>query len=254
MLPRRPAAHRAALRRDADRYAVAAGNAPQIYRDPRRTFGVRHSRSEHRFYPLHSYFTGTGPPQRRLGCPARRRRSSSRAGNRFSPSRDGQVGRLAERAQSLVARRLGGGNARELVKQAAQASEEDGLLTYCSAPAFPLPRLAGPVVASRPSRPRGDRHASVWIDTVAPALHERVTPPVFHAIDYSALRVLNDGTAGSPTRSRRASSSGDLAWSIRTTMQALSSIHGLVEALVVLVGVQVDELLRERRESATTSG
>jgi membrane protein len=135
---------------------------------------------------------------------------------------------VEERVQSLAAKRLGIGGVRAVAKDAVQAFEKHGLLTYGSAIAFrwlvsvvPLSLLALAVLGALGK-------SSVWTDDVAPVIHERVTPPVFHAIDYSAQRVLNHGTAGLIAFAS-ALFVWDLAWSIRATMEALSAIHGVEE-------------------------
>jgi membrane protein len=69
---------------------------------------------------------------------------------------------------------------------------------------------------------------STWKDSIAPAIKPRVTQPVFHAIDYSAEKVLSSGTAGVIVFA-----TGlviwDLALGVSAIMDALNRIHDVEE-------------------------
>jgi membrane protein len=64
----------------------------------------------------------------------------------------------------------------------------------------------------------------VWTDTLAPGLQDRVTPPVYAAIDYSVERILSDGSVG-----LIAFASALLLWellrAVRAVTIALNEIH-----------------------------
>ena len=73
---------------------------------------------------------------------------------------------------------------------------EHNLLTYAAAIAFqglialvPLTLLSLGVLGATGNR-------QLWTGHVAPAIRARLTPPVFHGIDFTARRILDHGTAG----------------------------------------------------------
>ena len=67
---------------------------------------------------------------------------------------------------------------------------------------------------------------NVWSDSLAPALHGRVTPAVYHAIDDTARRVLHSGSAGVIAFSALLST-WYLAAAMRAVMEALNAIHDM---------------------------
>ena len=68
----------------------------------------------------------------------------------------------------------------------------------------------------------------VWSDSIAPAVHDRVTQPVFDAIDYSVRKILSDGSIG-----LIAFASLLLLWelarAVRAVTVALNEIHDVEE-------------------------
>ena len=83
-----------------------------------------------------------------------------------------------------------------------------------------------------------------WADTIAPAIRERVTPPVFTAIDFSVERILSSGTAGLITFAALLLL-WDLTWAVRAIMAALNQIHEVEESrsagrrILVSIGLAV---------------
>jgi membrane protein len=105
---------------------------------------------------------------------------------------------------------------------------EHGLFVYTSAISFralvalvPLILLALGLLGAL-----GQQH--VWTQTVAPAIHDRVTPPVYAGINASVQKILRSGTAG-----LIAFASVLLFWyaaaAIMVVMSALNRIHEVEE-------------------------
>jgi membrane protein len=67
-----------------------------------------------------------------------------------------------------------------------------------------------------------------WHDSIAPAIEPRVTEPVFHAIDYSAEKILSSGTAPLIVFAT-ALVVWDLAIGIFGVMSALNRVHDIEE-------------------------
>jgi len=64
----------------------------------------------------------------------------------------------------------------------------------------------------------------VWPDRIAPAVSERVTPPVFTGIDFSVGRILSDESGGLIAFAG-ALALWDATWAARAVMDALNTIH-----------------------------
>lgn len=83
-----------------------------------------------------------------------------------------------------------------------------------------------------------------WENSIAPAIEPRVTQPVFHAIDYSAQKILSSGTAGLILFAS-ALVLWDLAIGVSAIMNALNRIHEIEERrsrtrrIVTAVGLAV---------------
>lgn len=83
-----------------------------------------------------------------------------------------------------------------------------------------------------------------WKNSIAPAIEPRVTQPVFHAIDYSAQKILSSGTAGLILFAS-ALVLWDLAIGVSAIMNALNRIHEIEERrsrtrrIVTAVGLAV---------------
>jgi membrane protein len=67
-----------------------------------------------------------------------------------------------------------------------------------------------------------------WRKSIAPEIEPHVTPPVFHAIDYSAEKILSSGTAGLIVFSA-ALVLWDLALALAAIIDALNQIHDAEE-------------------------
>lgn len=112
----------------------------------------------------------------------------------------------------------------ELVRLIAGQFREHDLFAYASAIAFrglvalvPLTLLGLALLATLGLR-------DVWINTMAPAIEGRVTPPVYSAIDYSVDRILSSGTAGLIAFAV-VLLVWDLFWAVGAVMLALNRIH-----------------------------
>jgi membrane protein len=131
-----------------------------------------------------------------------------------------------------------------VVAQIWAAFVEHNLLTYAAAIAFqaliafvPLTLLAFGILGATDNR-------RLWTKHVAPAIHDRVRPPVFHAIDDTARRILDHGTAGLIAVSI-VLSIWYLTAAMRAVIEALDHIHdvedkrpwGVRIATAVLLGV-----------------
>lgn len=111
-----------------------------------------------------------------------------------------------------------------VVREIADAFVQHNLLTYAAAVSFqalvaliPLSLLALGLLGAAGKQ-------SVWRDTVAPAIRGRVTPPVYHAIDFTAERVLSSGTPGLIAFAC-VLSTWYLGAAVRAVMEALNAIH-----------------------------
>ena len=111
-----------------------------------------------------------------------------------------------------------------VVAQIWAAFVEHNLLTYAAAIAFqaliafvPLTLLALGLLGATGNR-------RLWTRHVAPAIHDRLTPQVFHGIDSTARRILEHGTAGLIAVSVLLSI-WYLTAAMRAVIEALDQIH-----------------------------
>ena len=111
-----------------------------------------------------------------------------------------------------------------MAREIADAFVEHNLLTYAAAIAFQALVALVPLSILGLGLLGALGLDSVWSDSVAPAFRGHVTPPVYHAIDYTARRVLQSGSAGVIAFSA-ALSTWYLAAAIRAVMEALNAIH-----------------------------
>ena len=111
-----------------------------------------------------------------------------------------------------------------VARKIADAFVEHNLLTYAAAIAFQALVALVPLSILGLALLGALGLDSVWTDSVAPAIHGRVTQPVYHAIDYTARRVLSSGSAGVIAFSA-ALSTWYLAAAMRAVMEALNMIH-----------------------------
>jgi membrane protein len=111
-----------------------------------------------------------------------------------------------------------------VVAQISAAFVEHNLLTYAAAIAFqalialvPMTLLALGLLGATGNR-------QLWTRHVAPAIHDRLRPAVFHGIDDTVRRILEHGTAGVITVSLLLSV-WYLTAAMRAVIEALDQIH-----------------------------
>jgi membrane protein len=126
----------------------------------------------------------------------------------------------------LAKRRLG--PARDALQLLVDAANKHRLVTHASAVSFralialvPLTLLGLGLLGALGLQ-------STWSDSIAPPIQDRVAPPVFEAIDYSAQKILTSGTA-SLIAFAALLLIWDLMWAVRAIMIALNDIHGVEE-------------------------
>jgi membrane protein len=121
---------------------------------------------------------------------------------------------------------------------------EHELLTYASAVAFRALVALVPLVLLALALLGALGLKDVWRDTLAPGIEDRVTRPVFAAIDSSVEKILSSGTAGLITFAALLLL-WDLTWAVVVVMRALNRIHEIQERrswtrrLSVAVGLAV---------------
>jgi membrane protein len=116
------------------------------------------------------------------------------------------------------------------------------LLTYAAAIAFQALIALVPMTLLGLGLLGATGHKEVWTDHIAPAIQGRLTQPVYHAIDYSVTRILDNGTAGLIAFSV-VLSLWYLTAAMRAVIEALNRIHdvdddrGWWNRLAVAVGL-----------------
>lgn len=115
------------------------------------------------------------------------------------------------------------------VRDIAQAAARHRLSTHASAIAFRILVSFVPAVLLGLGLLAALGLRDVWTDSLAPAIQERVTAPVFEAIDFSVKRIFSDSSAG-----LIAFASLLLLWelsrAVRSVMVALNEIHDVDES------------------------
>jgi membrane protein len=131
-------------------------------------------------------------------------------------------------ATASASRRRQRASAGELVRLLREDFTEHRLAIYASAVAFralvsliPLALLALGVLGAL-------GRVDTWRNSIAPAIAPHVSRPVFHAIDYSALKILHSGTAGLIALST-ALVVWDMGQAMSATIDALNRIHDVEE-------------------------
>jgi membrane protein len=159
----------------------------------------------------------------------------------FPALRAGNLREIAARTLTPAAR------AQELLRLLGRGIADDRLLTYAAAIAFQSLIALIPLTLFGLGLLGAFGLADTWSNSIAPAIQPRVTQPVFHAIDFTARRVLEHGSAGLIVFGALLAT-WYLAAAIRTIEEALNQIHeqkdsrtwvrrGLVSAaLAVAVG------------------
>jgi membrane protein len=120
--------------------------------------------------------------------------------------------------------RMGSRRRLTLVAPIAETFAEHNLLTYAAAIAFQGLIALVPLTLLGLGLLGATGHKEVWTDHVAPAIHGRVTEPVYHAIDYTVTRILEHGTAGLIAFSVLLSV-WYLTAAMRAVIEALNRIH-----------------------------
>jgi membrane protein len=115
-----------------------------------------------------------------------------------------------------------------VVREVAESCAKHRLSTHASAIAFRILVSLAPLVLLVLALLGSFGLRDVWNDSMAPAVKQRVTEPVFAAIDFSVQRILSSGTAG-----LIAFASLLLLWelsrAVRSLMIALNEIHDIDE-------------------------
>ena len=120
--------------------------------------------------------------------------------------------------------RMGSRRRLALVAPIAETFAEHNLLTYAAAIAFQGLIALVPLTLLGLGLLGATGHKEVWTDHVAPAIHGRVTEPVYHAIDHTVTRILEHGTAGLIAFSVLLSV-WYLTAAMRAVIEALNRIH-----------------------------
>ena len=114
------------------------------------------------------------------------------------------------------------------VRDVASACAEHRLTTHASAIAFRILVSLVPLTLLGLGLLGALGLGDVWTDTLAPTVQERVTAPVYDAIDFSVRKILSDGSAG-----LIAFASLLLLWelarAVRSVSVALNEIHDCEE-------------------------
>lgn len=120
------------------------------------------------------------------------------------------------------------GSLRKTAREVAAAFSEHDLLTYASAIAFralvglvPLTLLGLALLGTFGLR-------DVWTDTLAPAIQDHVTLPVFQAIDYSVEKILSTDPTGLIALAS-VLVVWDMTWAVNAVTVALNRIHDVEE-------------------------
>jgi membrane protein len=124
----------------------------------------------------------------------------------------------AQRTRTRRLRRSG------LVAGIRDAFVEHNLLTYAAAIAFQAIVALIPLTLLGLGLLGAFGLHDVWRDSIAPHIRGKVTPPVFHGLDYTGRRIVNHADAGLIAFSA-VLSTWYLAAAVRAVMEALNKIH-----------------------------
>jgi membrane protein len=140
---------------------------------------------------------------------------------------------MATRAATLRTGRL-----RSAAREAAECFSEHALLTYASAISFRALIALVPLALLGLALLGVFGLEDVWTDTIAPALEDHLTRPVFNGIDFTAERIFTSDKA-SLVALATALVVWDMTWAVNGVMQALNRIHEVEERRSTLRRISV---------------
>lgn len=130
---------------------------------------------------------------------------------------------MATRAASIRT-----GSFRRTVHELGECFSEHALLTYASAISFRALIALVPLTLLGLALLGVFGLEDVWTDTIAPALKEHLTQPVFNGIDFTAKQIFTSEKA-SLVALATALVVWDMTWAVNAVMQALNRIHEVEE-------------------------
>jgi membrane protein len=130
---------------------------------------------------------------------------------------------MATRAASIRT-----GSVRRSVHELGECFSEHALLTYASAISFRALIALVPLTLLGLALLGVFGLEDVWTDTIAPALKEHLTQPVFNGIDFTAKQIFTSDKA-SLVALATALVVWDMTWAVNAVMQALNRIHEVEE-------------------------
>ena len=130
---------------------------------------------------------------------------------------------MATRADSIRTSSL-----RTTAQDVAECFAEHGLLTYASAIAFRALVALVPLTLLGLALLGVFGIEDVWTDTIAPALKDHLTEPVFNGIDYTVTQIFTTDTWSLIALSI-ALVIWDMTWAVNAVTQALNRIHDVEE-------------------------
>jgi membrane protein len=119
-------------------------------------------------------------------------------------------------------------DARALVRAFLHAWRKHALVTHASAIAFRVLVSLVPLTLLTLGLLGAFGLGDVWRDTLAPALQDRVTAPVYRAVDYSVTEILRSSSV-SLIVFASALLLWDMTWGVRAIIDALNAIHEVPE-------------------------
>src|ERR1044072_1533546 len=126
---------------------------------------------------------------------------------------------MATRAASIRA-----GSVRRSVHELGECFSEHALLTYASAISFRALIALVPLTLLGLALLGVFGLEDVWTDTIAPALKEHLTGPVFNGIDFTVKQIFTSEKA-SLVALATALVVWDMTWAVNAVMQALNRLH-----------------------------
>ena len=120
------------------------------------------------------------------------------------------------------------GSLRDAARDIAECFSEHSLLTYASAIAFRAIVALVPLTLLGLALLGTFGLEDVWTDTIAPALRDHLTQPVFNGIDFTVQQIF--ATDKTPLIAlATALVIWDMTWAVNAVMQALNRIHEVQE-------------------------